>query len=56
MKKLLNYQGNLKQVEKLIDVTAWTHWYHQPYKSDWREARIKALDRLWKLRGDKYGQ
>ena len=55
MKKLLNYKGDLKEVARLIDVSTWTQAYHKPYKCDWREARIKALDRLWKERGEKYG-
>lgn len=29
-------------------LSSWIHFFHQPYKSDWKEARIKAIDRKWK--------
>ena len=55
MKKLLHWEGNLKKVAKDIPVSTWTFWYHKPYRCDWRAAKIKAIDRMWRERGEKYG-
>ena len=55
MKKLTSYQGDLKEVQKLMDIHIWTHGFHVPYKADWREAKIKAMDKIWNVRGKDYG-
>lgn len=30
---------------KSQSVSSWTHFYHEPYMCDWREARRKAKER-----------
>lgn len=27
-------------------ITAWTQFYHKPYADDWKEARMKARERV----------
>ena len=39
-----------KNEVKDLSLTAWTHWYHKPYKSDWIEARGQAIDRRWQIK------
>ena len=29
-------------------LSSWRFFYHKPYANDWKEARIKALDKKWR--------
>lgn len=37
---------------KSRSISAWTFWYHKPYKLDWAEAKKKAQEKLWTIRAN----
>lgn len=36
-----------RDVKKNVSVSAWTHFYHKPYQTDWQQAHTEAVKHKW---------
>lgn len=41
--------NDLKSEQMRFSVASWTHFYHSPYKLDWKDVRKRAVTRKWEI-------